>query len=120
MDRALQLLKAIGDSYELFDEDLTFEDVKARLIGEKLIRRDPERLCADPARRAVHPHGDPEPDLHEPEARGLRRSPDPASRGGASERTAETRPYRFGDDCADIDFVGLLQERSPPAEHETA
>jgi len=105
VDRALQLLKAIGNSYALFDEDLTFEDVKARLVGEKLIGKTPSGFALTPrGERFIRTES-----LNQiftslkPGAFGDHRTP---HIGRGLERTAETRPYRFGDDCADIDFVG--------------
>ena len=41
VERALELLRMIGERYGLFDQDLTFEDFKNRLMSEKLIGETP-------------------------------------------------------------------------------
>lgn len=108
VDRALEILEAVGRRYRLFDEDLTFEDVKRQLVSEKLIGQGPTGFSLTPrGERFVRTEsldqifsglkkGDP----------GEHASFSPACTG---ERLAEVRPYRFGDEPGDIDFVSSLK-----------
>jgi Ca-activated chloride channel family protein len=105
VDRALELLEMIGNRYEIFDDELTFEEVKKHLLEEKLI-------AARPAGFALTPRGERFirteslnqifSSLKEGHA-GDHRTP---LAGRGAERLAETRPYQFGDDPGDIDYVG--------------
>ncbi len=105
VERALSMLERIGERYGLFDEDLTFEDLKQILFKEKLIGRSPSGLSLTPrGERFIRTES-----LNQIFT-GLKKGPGGGHRtprsGGGSERMAETRPYRFGDEPGDIDFVG--------------
>jgi uncharacterized protein with von Willebrand factor type A (vWA) domain len=108
VDRALELLEAIGRRYGLFDEDLTFEDLKRELLEEKLI-------AAGPSGFALTPRG--ERFIRTESLDQIFASLKPGARGGhwtphtgrGADRLAETRPYQFGDDPMDIDFVGSMK-----------
>lgn len=104
VDRALELLELIGNRYGLFDEDFTFEDLKRRLVSEKIVEQGPsgfsltpkgERLIRTEALDQIFSH------LKGAEL-GEHSSP---VQGQLGERTAETRAYRFGDDPGEIDFI---------------
>ncbi|HVR74802.1 MAG TPA: VWA domain-containing protein [Planctomycetota bacterium] len=108
VDRALEILEAIGKRYDLFDEDLTFEDLKQQLLAEKLIGASPMGFTLTPKGE----HFIRTESLNQifsslkQGGHGDHRTPLP---GKGVERTAETRAYQFGDDTSEIDFVGSYQ-----------
>jgi uncharacterized protein with von Willebrand factor type A (vWA) domain len=105
VERALELLEAIGTRYGLFDEDLTFEDLKRQLVTDKLI-------ASSPSGFSLTPRG--ERFIRTESLDQIFASLKPGPNGGhwtphtghGTERLAETRPYHFGDDPMEIDFVG--------------
>jgi uncharacterized protein with von Willebrand factor type A (vWA) domain len=105
VDRALELLEAIGDRYGLFDDELTFEDVKRQLVREKLIATAPTGFCLTPrGERFIRTESLDQIFTNlKTGPSGTHRTP---HSGRGLERVAETRPYRYGDEPADIDFVG--------------
>lgn len=103
VERALELLRQVGERYALFDEEFTFEDMKRQLLREKLVAQTPEGFALTPrGERFVRSEA-----LNQvfsnlkPGTGGDHRTP---YSGRGAERMAETRPYSFGDDVADIDF----------------
>jgi Ca-activated chloride channel homolog len=105
VERALELLEQIGDRYGLFDDQLTFEDLKQRLLTEKLIGQAPSGLSLTPrGERFIRAES-----LNQVFS-NLKKGPSGGHRtprsGGGTERLSETRQYRFGDEPGDIDFVG--------------
>ena len=105
VDRALEILRRVGERHGLFDKDFTFEDLKRMLLEERLIGRTSSGFSLTPrGERFIRTES-----LNEVFT-GLRKGPMGRHRtprsGRGPERLAETRPYRFGDEPADIDFVG--------------
>ena len=107
--RSLEILEMIGERYGLFDEDLTLEDFKRRIEEEKLV-------VTGPNGRSLTPRGEQfirADSLNQIFSNlkggpgGNHRTPLP---GRGAERLAETRPYQFGDEISDIDFVRSYQE----------
>jgi len=115
VERALELLQMIGERYGLFDENLTFEDLKKALLREKLVGKTPSGLALTPrGERFVRTESLNQIFSHlKPGELGHHRA---ARTGQGTERLSETRPYCFGDDTGDIDFLGsfkhaLLRQR---------
>jgi uncharacterized protein with von Willebrand factor type A (vWA) domain len=108
VDRALEILRLLGERHGLFDEEFTFEDLKRQLVSEKLVAATPEGFALTPrGERFIRTEslnqvfsglriGD----------RGGHRTP---HAGEGTERLAETRAYVFGDEVSDIDFVRSYQ-----------
>lgn len=103
VERALEVLKYLGDRHGLFDDELTFEDFKRELLEERLVAQTPGGFALTPrGERFVRTSSlDQIFSGLKPGALGGHRTPH-AGRG--MERLAETRPYRFGDATEDIDF----------------
>ncbi len=124
VESALEMLREIGERHGLFDDELTFEDFKERLLREKLIGETPQGFGLTPrGERFIRTES------LEQIFTGLKKGPAGAHRtphtGHGSERTAETRPYRFGDDPGEIDYVGSyrhalarLENEVPPLEED--
>ena len=108
VERVLELLRLIGEKYGLFDEDFTFEDLQRRLVGERIIGETPEGFALTPrGERFVRTQTlDQMFSNLKPGLGGQHRTP---HAGKGTERTAETRPYVFGDDVGDIDFNRSFQ-----------
>lgn len=103
-ERALELLAEIGKRYGLFDDDLTFEDFRRELLRDRIVAAGPNGFHLTPrGERFVRTESLDQifSSLKEGTA-GDHYTP---RQGGGTERLAETRPYQFGDDPADIDFV---------------
>ncbi len=107
--RALEILEMIGEKFGLFDGDLTFEDFKRRIEQEKLV-------VTGPQGRSLTPRGEQfirADSLNQIFSNlkdgpgGNHRTPLP---GRGAERLAETRPYQFGDEISEIDFVRSYQQ----------
>jgi Ca-activated chloride channel family protein len=105
VEKALEMLEMIGERYGLFDEDFTFEDLKRQLVSEKLVAKGPAGFALTPrGERFIRSES-----LNQifqnlkPGEIGGHRTP---HSGPVGERLAETRPYRFGDDPSEIDFIG--------------
>ena len=105
VDRALEILEMIGRRYDLFDEDFTFEDLKRQLVSEKLVADTPSGYSLTPrGERFIRTESLNQIFNHlKPGELGYHRTP---HSGRGSERLSETRPYRFGDDPGEIDFIG--------------
>jgi len=108
VERALEILEQVGERHGLFDDDLSFEDLKRHLLEKRLVAQTPSGLALTPrGERFVRA----ESLQHifrglESGAAGDHRTP---HTGAGTERLCETRPYRFGDDVADIDFVSSIE-----------
>lgn len=48
VERALELLQALGEHHGLFDEELTFEDFKRHLLRERLVAKTPNGFSLTP------------------------------------------------------------------------
>ncbi|MEM7164376.1 MAG: VWA domain-containing protein [Planctomycetota bacterium] len=103
-EEALEQLQWIGEHYGLFDDDYTFEDFKRGLLRDRLVRAAQggvqltprgERFVRTESLDQVFNH------LKSSKEPGNHRTP---YTGPSAERLSETRPYRFGDDVANIDF----------------
>ncbi|MCZ6793129.1 MAG: VWA domain-containing protein [Planctomycetota bacterium] len=108
VERALEILRLIGEKHGLFDENFTFEDLKRQLVKERLVAQTPSGFSLTPrGERFVRTET-----LNQvfsnlkPGTGGDHRTP---YAGRGLERLAETRPYNFGDDVADIDFNRSFQ-----------
>ncbi len=107
-EAALDLIEMIGERHGLFDDDFTFEDFKRQILAEKLVAATPSGIRLTPrGERFVRTES-----FHQifsglkPSDLGQHRTP---HTGQGLELTAETRPYRFGDDPAEIDFRGSFR-----------
>ncbi len=109
-EQAMEWLGQLGRRHNLFDADLTLEDVRKQLLGEKLIAEDRsgmvrlapsgERLLRTSSLDAVFaglPGGQA----------GDHRS---TATGTGTERLPETRPWEFGDALGLLDNAGTLTE----------
>ena len=109
VEAALRWLEEIGERYQLFDDDLTFDDYKQRLEDRRVIHVEAhgglgltpkgERMVRSAALDEIFSGlkmGTP----------GDHRTP---YGGQGAERLTETRPYSFGDEVADIDFSRSFQ-----------
>jgi uncharacterized protein with von Willebrand factor type A (vWA) domain len=109
--RALEILNAIGTRYGLFDEDLTFEDFKDRILSDRLISAGPSGFSLTPkGERFVRL--DSLDQIFSHLKRGDFGAHPSLSSGPCGERLAETRSYRFGDDPSEIDFVSSYRNAS--------
>jgi uncharacterized protein with von Willebrand factor type A (vWA) domain len=117
VDRALEILGMLGRRHGLFDEDLSFEDFKEHLGSAKLV-------AASPAGFSLTPRGERfirAESLNQiftglkTGLGGEHRTP---HQGRGTERLAETRAYRFGDEVADIDFVSSYRNALKHADLE--
>lgn len=105
-DRALEILRRLGEQHDLFDDDLTFETLKKHLMDKKFVVATPSGMALTPrGERFVRTQSLDQifGGLKMGLTGGQHRTP---HSGQGQERLAETRPYRFGDEVADIDFVG--------------
>ncbi len=103
VERALEILKQLGERHGLFDDELTFEDFKRELLSQRLVAQSPQGFSLTPrGERFVRTSS-----LNQifsnlkPGTVGGHRTP---HTGQGMERLAETRSYRFGDAAEDIDF----------------
>lgn len=104
-ERALELLEMIGERYGLFDEDLTFEDVKRQLVSEKIVAEGPKGFALTPrGERFIRTESLDQ--IFSSLKRGDTGQHETPHYGNLGERVAETRPYQFGDESTEIDFVG--------------
>jgi uncharacterized protein with von Willebrand factor type A (vWA) domain len=106
VERALELLRMLGERHGLFDDELTFEDFKEHLLEKKLVAASPEGFGLTPrGERFIRTESLNQvfSGLKFGAAGGQHRTP---HSGRGLDRLAETRPYRFGDDVGDIDFIG--------------
>jgi uncharacterized protein with von Willebrand factor type A (vWA) domain len=108
VDEALRALEDLGDRFAFFNENFTLEDFKNRLRetevireengrnvltrkGERAIRKDSlDRIFSNLARDSAGEHRVPRT-------------------GVGGERITETRPYAFGDNVSDIDFLSSVR-----------
>jgi uncharacterized protein with von Willebrand factor type A (vWA) domain len=108
VDEALRALEDLGDRFGFFNEKFTIEDFKKRLQeqevireengrhvltrkGERAIRKDSlDRIFSNLARDSAGEHRVPRT-------------------GVGGERITETRPYSFGDNVSDIDFLSSVR-----------
>ncbi|MCI0650809.1 MAG: VWA domain-containing protein [Planctomycetes bacterium] len=105
VEEALRLLRMVGTRHGIFDGEFRFDDFKAELLRDRIVKPGAEsglvltprgeRLVRGSAFDALFSGLDI--------ARaGDHRTPHEAAHGG--EAIAETRPYSFGDEMSDIDF----------------
>jgi uncharacterized protein with von Willebrand factor type A (vWA) domain len=108
VDEALRALEDLGERFGFFNEKFTLEDFKKRLQeqevireengrnvltrkGERAIRKDSlDRIFSNLARDSAGEHRVPRT-------------------GVGGERITETRPYAFGDNVSDIDFLSSVR-----------
>jgi len=108
VDEALRALEDLGERFGFFNEKFTPEDFKKRLQdqevireengrnvltrkGERAIRKDAlDRIFSDLARDSAGEHRVPRT-------------------GVGGDRITETRPYSFGDNVSDIDFLSSVR-----------
>lgn len=103
VERALEILEAIGEQYGLFDEEYTFEDFKRGLRRSRVVVEGPSGLSLTPrGERFIRTESLDQifQGLQLSNA-GEHCSP---HAGQGVERLSETRPYAFGDDVGEIDF----------------
>ena len=104
-EQALEILRRVGEQHGLFDDELTFDDFKKHLLQKKIVVEAPEGTSLTPkGERFVRSESLAQifTGLHRSTVGGAHRTP---YSGRGQERLAETRPYRFGDDVGEIDFV---------------
>ena len=108
VDRALEILRRIGEQYGLFGDGYSFEDFRRELEKQRVIAQSPDGFGLTPkGERFVRSET-----LRQmfsglrPGAPGQHRT---HYSGPGAERLAETRPYAFGDEVADIDFSRSFQ-----------
>lgn len=104
VERALEILKHLGDRHGLFDDDLTFEDFKKELLEKRLVAQTPGGFSLTP-RGEQFIRTDSLNQIFsnlKSEALGDHRTP---HTGRGAERLSETRAYRFGDDIENIDYI---------------
>lgn len=107
-ERALELLEDIGRRYGLFDDDLTFEAFRQRLLSEKLVREAPSGFSLTPkGERFIRT--DSLDQIFSNLKKGASGTHPSRAYATSGERLYETRPYRFGDDPAEIDFISSLK-----------
>jgi uncharacterized protein with von Willebrand factor type A (vWA) domain len=109
-ERALEILRRAGEEHGLFDDDLTFEDFKEHLSQKKIVVQTPDGTALTPkGERFVRNEslGQIFTGLHTSAMGGQHRT---THSGRGQERLAETRPYRFGDDVGEIDFVSSYRK----------
>ena len=109
VERALEFLRLIGEHHGLFDEELTFERLKGELLRERLVKESPGGLVLTPrGERFVRMQALDQVFTH------LKRGSSPGDHrtpyeGRGAERLAETRPYQFGDEVHNIDYMRSYQ-----------
>jgi len=108
VERAIEILRQVGERHGLFDAEYSFEDFKRDLLKEKIVAQAPGGFTLTPrGERFVRSSS-----LAQifsglkPGILGEHRTP---HTGPGREHTAETRPYTFGDEVADIDFIRSFQ-----------
>ena len=109
-ERALEQLERIGDRYNLFDEHLSFEELKDYLVKKQIISSAPGQPVS------LTPKGERfiRTQSLDEIFKGLKFDPSGGQHrtsysGVGGERQTETRPYQFGDDVNHIDFLKSLQ-----------
>ena len=105
VERALEILKAIGERHGLFDEEFTFDDFRRGILREKLAGETAQGLRLTPRGERFVRSSALEQIFSGLKSGELGAHRTPRS-GVGSERLAETRDWRFGDDPGEIDFVG--------------
>lgn len=109
-EQALEQLKRLGERYDLFDEHLRYEDVKNFLVKKQIITSNPGKSVK------LTPKGERfiRTQSLDEIFRGLKFDPGAGQHrsnytGSGGERQTETRPYQFGDDLYNIDFLKSFQ-----------
>ena len=120
VERALEILEWVGDRHGLFDDELTFEKVKEKLIQERLIQqgRDGGLTLTPRGERFVRMQALDQ--IFTSLKAGVRGDHRTAHTGPGAERLAETRPYRFGDEVSNIDFSRSFQNAFTRLGHGSA
>jgi len=108
VESALEILQHIGERYRLFDEELTFEDFKRELLAEKLIGATPAGFSLTPkGERFIRIESLNQ--IFTSLKQGVPGGHRTAHSGRGLERLSETRPYQFGDEPADIDYISSFR-----------
>ena len=108
VDQALDLLEAIGERHGLFDENFSFEDFKRQLQRDRLVAQTPNGMSLTP-RGEQFVRRDSLQQIFSGLSAGALGNHRTHHSGQGLERLSETRPYRFGDEVADIDFVSSFK-----------
>jgi Ca-activated chloride channel homolog len=106
--QALEWLRRIAQKQGWLDRDRTFEDMLDELEGKGVIKRDRGDVAITPAgdravRESVFER------VFKGLGKGFRGNHATGKLGRGGERQAETRPYAFGDELADLDFSATLK-----------
>ncbi len=103
VERALELLKGLGEHHGLFDDEFTFEDLKEALLRERIIAKKPGGFSLTPrGERFIRTQALDQ--IFSNLQLGTFGDHRTSHAGQGVERLAETRPYSFGDEVGDIDF----------------
>ena len=108
VERALEILEQAGERHGLFDDDLTFEDFRKHLLRRRLVAREGTNLTLTP-RGESFVRSDSLQQIFSGLEMGSAGDHRTHHAGAGRDRLAETRPYRFGDDIADIDFISSFK-----------
>ncbi len=109
VERALELLRAIGTRHGLFDEDLTFEDFRNALLEARLVAEGSAGIALTPRGERFVRTSALDAIFGGLKGRGRPGEHRTPHEGAGSEPLAETRPYRFGDEISDIDYRRSFQ-----------
>lgn len=106
--QALEWLRRIAGRQGWLDRDRTFEDMLEELEEKGVLKRDKGDFSITPAgdravRETVFER------VFKGLGKGLRGNHATGRLGRGGERQAETRPFAFGDDLADLDFPASLR-----------
>jgi Ca-activated chloride channel family protein len=106
--QALEWLRRIAERQGWLNRERTFEDMLDQLEEKGVIKRDKDGFEITPAgdkavRESVFER------VFKGMGKGLRGNHNTGKLGRGGERQAETRPYAFGDDLADLDFNATIR-----------
>jgi uncharacterized protein with von Willebrand factor type A (vWA) domain len=110
VDEAMRWLERLGARHELFDEELSLEDFRRRMLGERVIAQDSRGMLrlAPPGERLLRTSSlDEIFGALQRDKAGDHRVP---AAGTGNERLPETRPWEFGDALTLLDGAGTLTE----------
>ncbi|MDB5104742.1 MAG: von Willebrand factor type protein [Fibrobacteres bacterium] len=106
--QALEWLRRIAERQGWLDRERTFEDMLDELEEKGVLKRDKDGFEITPAgdkavRESVFER------VFKGMGKGLRGNHNTGKLGRGGERQAETRPYSFGDELADLDFNATIR-----------
>jgi Ca-activated chloride channel homolog len=106
--QALEWLRRIAERQGWLDRDRTFEDMLDELEEKGVLKRDQDGFEITPAgdkavRESVFER------VFKGMGKSLRGNHNTGKAGRGGERQAETRPFSFGDDLADLDFNATMR-----------